>query len=62
LDLRLPATRATQQPIPISIPLPDCPAAEALGKALRPEYEIAGFDLRTDKSDFPIIGMDPTSG
>lgn len=35
---------------------------QSLGKALRPEYEIVGFDLRADKSDFPIIGMDLTSG
>lgn len=35
---------------------------QSLGKALRAEYEIVGFDLRTDKSDFPIIGMDLTSG
>jgi hypothetical protein len=30
--------------------------------ALRPEYQIVGFDLRIDKSDFPIVGMDLTSG
>jgi nucleoside-diphosphate-sugar epimerase len=35
---------------------------QSLGKALSTEYEIVGFDLRTHDSDFPIIGMDLTSG
>ena len=35
---------------------------QTLGRALRDEYEVVGFDLRTGKSEFPMIGVDLTSG
>src|SRR4051812_9836295 len=34
---------------------------QSLGNALCGRYEVVGFDLRSQRSDFPIIGMDLTS-
>src|SRR5688572_21649509 len=34
---------------------------QSLGNALRADYQVVGFDLRTENSDFPIIGTDLTS-